>query len=508
MAVRAQRRLVTLFDLQIEHLVILAILLAVVARTSLQPEAPNDFWWHMKAGEAIIQTGHIPSVDEYSFTRAGAPYDNYAQFWLAESTFYLIHRFGGLELVVFIHSGVIASAYGLLYLACRQVASWRGAAVGLLFALALGITNWSLRPQVFALPLAAALLWRLLRDPWASRKATLFSVPLLMLLWANIHGSWTLGLGLLAIWLVARIVDAAGRGIQWRTFLAVLRRPLILFWVSLLSVFINPRGVRALVYVMSMAGDPVSQQFGIEWIPSSIGHQLGAIFIAGFLLATILLIVSPLRASLFEILCYLVFAILSFKMIRGIIWFGLFMAPVVARHLEAVATVLLARVRWTRRARPAPKRPALNLLIATVLVLCSLLTTPWLKGYLPLSPRLQSLIDNTTPIAAVESLKSAGSSGKVFNDLTFGSYLIWAATPDYKVFIDPRLELYTIELVNDYFAIGGAEPGWDDKLTKYGADVLLLHPEMQAALIRAAAASPAWERMYADESAVVFVKRG
>ena len=74
----------------------------------------------------IVETGRIPLVDQFSFTMTRTPYDSYAQFWLAELLLYLIYGLGGLKLLV---------------------AAVRPAVAGVLFALVLGLTNWSIRPQ-------------------------------------------------------------------------------------------------------------------------------------------------------------------------------------------------------------------------------------------------------------------------------------------------------------------------------------------------------------------------
>ena len=73
---------------------------------------PNDFWWHVRAGEWIVENGRVPNTDLFSFTRAGQPYAYQA--WLMELVFYVLLRAGGLPFVIFFHALVITAAYGLL----------------------------------------------------------------------------------------------------------------------------------------------------------------------------------------------------------------------------------------------------------------------------------------------------------------------------------------------------------------------------------------------------------
>ncbi len=95
----------------------------------------------------------------------------------------------------------------------------------------------------------------------------------------------------------------------------------------------------------------------------------------------------------------------------------------------------------------------------------------------------------------------------VFADLAFGSYFDWAAVPQYRVFVDPRFELYPVEIWDDYVRINAANTDWESRLEKYGIQTLMLHPQNQAALIATALQARDWEKLYQDEAAVIFTRR-
>jgi len=482
----------------------LIIPLAILVVTNLRPFPPNDFWWHLKAGETIVETNRIPSVDEFSFTMAGKPYDNYAQFWLSESLLYVLYRLGGLQLLVFAHSLAIALAYLLLFSACRVFAGPRTSVAGILFAAGLGFPNWTLRPQGFVLPLASAVLWCVVQDLAGRNRKSLLAIPLIMLLWANSHGSWVIGALLLVIYLVARLARAIVRP----RFAQEMGLPALVAFAGLATVLMNPRGPRILLYVAAMAGDPVSQTFGTEWIPAAFGNQVGGMFLVGFLLSSLLLMVSPRRPNFFELLTYLVFGLLAFKMIRAILWFGIAMAPAVAAHTAAVFTAIRSMMVRPARAATLPIRHGLNLAILATLLMVVAMSTPWLKTVLPLPQAYRGLVSNETPVAAVEFMLQHPLGANVFSEQGFGSYLIWAASPQYRVYVDTRFELYTLELFKEYFKVSNADLGWEDALVSHNVDTLLLSPEIQPELIRAAAQSSSWRRLYGDDQAVVFERRG
>lgn len=504
---QAQSRFHLSGSLRIEHLWMLIVPATICILANLRPIPPHDFWWHLKGGEIIVQTHIIPTVDSFSFTMAGKPYDNYAQFWLSESLMYLIFRVGGLQLLIFAHALAITLAYSLVLAACRLFAGVRTSVIALLFAAALGFLNWNLRPQGFVLPLAAGLLWCLVRDLQDPKRKPLVAVPLIMLMWANSHGSWVIGALLLGAYCVARLTDVIGRERSRRGIARAIAPPAVTAFLGLLAVLVNPRGVRILTYVVTMAGDPVSQELGIEWIPASFGDQLGAMFIVGFFLCSLLLMLSPRRPKVFELLTYTAFGLLAFKMIRAIMWFGLVMAPVSAAHLAYLFEKMRSEFSLPVRVASRPTRYALNVTILAFVLMSVAVSTPWFKQVLPLPPHYRTLISDGTPVAAVEFMLQNELGINVFNEQGFGSYLIWAASPPYRVYVDPRLELYTLELAAEYWMISRADDGWDDTLAIRGVDTLLLSPISQSELIGAAEQSSSWQRLYADDQAVVFGRR-
>ena len=136
------------FHLSIEHIWGLTALVGIFIFINTHPIRPHDFWWHITIGREILTTGQIPAVDIYSYTANGQAYPSYQMFWLMEIMLYKIYQLGGPALVVFIHSVLITSAYVVIFWICKLTSkSWRIAAFGVLFAAALGLNDWNVRPQ-------------------------------------------------------------------------------------------------------------------------------------------------------------------------------------------------------------------------------------------------------------------------------------------------------------------------------------------------------------------------
>jgi hypothetical protein len=242
-----------------------------------------------------------------------------------------------------------------------------------------------------------------------------------------------------------------------------------------------------------------------EWAPPSFNSLDGVLFFVGLLFSAAVLALSPRRPTFFQLVTFLAFAALGLKTSRGILWFGLVMAPTLADHLSALAAQIPKRF-IASSGRPKVSR-ALNLVITGLLLLMAIVSLPWFKRWLPLPSTKAGLISAETPVDATRYLLENHLPGPIFHTMSFGSYLVWAAQPDYKVFVDSRIELYPLSVWQDYIAISNAVNGWEDRLDRYGVRTLLLSPAEHSTLIQAAMVSPRWQQVYADPAAVIFVKK-
>src|SRR5579859_7424454 len=126
--------------------------LALIALISLsQKIPPNDYWWHIAEGRAIVESGHIPSLDAGSFTHPGAPF--FDQPWLAQLLMYALFRLGGSELLVFVQAVLLTAVFGvLLRLMARRSDGRVRTSVALLTLAVLpaSASNLTIRPQSYA----------------------------------------------------------------------------------------------------------------------------------------------------------------------------------------------------------------------------------------------------------------------------------------------------------------------------------------------------------------------
>ena len=495
------------FRFNIEHLWGLIALMGIFIFVNTHPIRPYDFWWHITIGREILTTGKIPIIDIYSYTEAGQSYPSYQMFWLMETVLYVIYRLGGPALVVFLQSLMITSAYVVIFWICKLTSkSWRIAALGVLFAAALGLNDWNVRPQGITFLLASLFLLAIYEYKQNPQWGWLLVFPLVMLIWVNSHGTFLIGLALIGIWWADEIWKAIKQRVNGEQIVEkkLIVVPGIVFGVTGLVCLINPRGFGIINYLKTLTSNNIVQNLVTEWAPPTVNTLMGAIFFCGLLGSAILLALSPKRPSFFQIATFLVFGLLGIKTSRGSVWFGLVMAPIVAEHLSVVVN----RVRKAESVT-ADKGGSriINLLFAILIIIMGVVSLPWFKNVLPLPAAKAGLISAETPIQATQVLLENNPPGRVFNAMSFGSYLIWAAYPQYQVFVDSRIELFSDIVWLDYLTISNAGGDWEERLREYGVNTLMLSPVEQPALIQAAQESDEWEILYQDDSAIIFERK-
>jgi hypothetical protein len=442
---------------------------------------PHDYWFYVRIGKDILQTGAIPTVDTFSFTYPGRPI--FYQPWLSAVIFWMAHSFGGAALTCLLRGICIAIAYGLIWALMRSAGTTTKLATLLTILLGLSSSmNWSMRPQMFTYPLFVFTLWILWH--WHNgRTKFIWILPLASLLWANLHGSFILAFVLMGTALVFGTGD---------------RKKLALWLgISLAATLINPRGIFVWGFVPDMLTSPSDQLFATEWRPPvNAGWQMN-IFFGWLLLFIPLVAVSPRRLSLLEWVWFLSFGWLALSGLRYVIWFMFILAVLSG----ALLTELLKP--FTRESIAENSKPIFNFVLGGILLLLPLMMLPgiresWWKDSPP------AYHEATTPIAGTAWLAAHPDlPGPLFAEYTFGSYLTFAL-PARLLWIDNRFNAYPPEHWEKYQAISSGGPQWADLLDKDGVNVLMLSIHSQPSLIESVEDSTEWCEQYRDKNAVIF----
>ena len=468
--------------------VVLALALTVLTVLTVRDRFNDpDLWWHLKTGEIIWNTHSIPQTDVFSFTTNQHAWT--AHEWLSEVTIYGAWRSWGYQglmlwLCVF-GSLLLIGQYALcsLYSGNAKVAL-----VGGLVVWFFGTVGLAIRPQVLGYLLLTCEL--LIVHLGRKRNARWFLLlPPLFCVWANCHGSFFVGLVVLAVFLFSSWFN-------WRAGLLVAppwektqRKMLTLaFALSLAAVFVNPVGPNLVLYPLNvMLHQPKGLAYVAEWQPLTLNEvRAGGLFavVAFIFLWTM---VRKVELRLEELLLLgLGFgaAVLHHRMLFV---FGLLAAPVLCRLLADT---------WDNY-EPAGDRRAPNAFMISLSVLTIFLA-------FPTADQLTAQMKKQNPVKAVEFIRRTGLSGRMLNDYVFGGYLIWAM-PEQKVFVDGRADVYEwTGVMGDLAEWATLQADPTVLLDKYRVDFCLMSRE--APMSRVLPLLPGWKMIYSDEISAIFAR--
>lgn len=496
--------------LRLDHLWAIFAVSVVAVLISLNPTAPNDYWWHLKAGQLIAESG-LPTTNIFAWSLpADHPY--VYQSWLGEWLFYRLYQLGGLPLTIFARNLLGTVAFALVAVeAHRRSGSWRLAALAVLLAGAMTMNNFTTRTQNWSwvpFVLVFSLLGRYVDGVLSAR--WLAALPLIMVFWVNAHGGFVMG------------ILVAGAFAAGETLRRLLRQPYALTWQRLrpiylalaamaLAVFINPLGLGVIGYLRTLLTDQASQRLINEWQTPTPRTLAGACFYLGVLAVIAAFALQRRRPTLTDVLLVCGLAWQAFVGARYVVWFGMAAMPIMVQSLVPGRSPLAGPARVSRKERGGGALA--NLLVALLLLLLVLAVQPWVKPLLPLPepyralfapvPGAPLMFSSDTPVGAVDSLLAEPCVGRIFNAMAYGSYMAWALYPAAQHFIDPRVELFPYQQWLDYAAL---DAGHDVAalLAQYNFTCVVLDREYQPQLAAAMTDQPGWTRTYADRQSEIW----
>ena len=459
------------------------VLLVILTIAFLLPVEPNDYWWYVRIGGDTLKSGAIPKIDTLSYTQAGQPVIYHS--WLSAILLTLINRWGGISLTVLVRGLVLSMSYGTLFVITRQAGSGlKTTSLIILLAALTTSNNWSVRPQLFTYALFALSVMILLRWSKRPRTRSIWLLPIISLVWVNLHGSFVM------LFLLAGACVIFSKGDR--------RMLAISLGLSLLFSLINPRGLGAWQYVIQSLSAPSSQIFSMEWSPPvNIGWQMHLFF--GWLLLTIPLVaISPHKLTGLEWAWLLGFGLLALSGQRYVIWF-IFVLSILC------ASLLTSLLEWfNSRRQTKPAQTGIKIVNVSLGIFFTLMPLTLLPGvrvaWWPDSP--PALVD--TPEQAVHWLENNPTiPGPLWSDVGYSSYMEYAL-PERPVWNDTRFEVYPAYQWERYQAISSGAWNWQTILDEEGINLLVISKINQADLISALQTSTAWVQLYADDEAVIY----
>lgn len=466
-----------------------AVLVGATATISRTFFVDPDVWWHIKQGAFILETHNVPRADIYSQTLGGRPWIAYE--WLGDILLAITERLGGISgleaLLILLGSAILIALYALSTI---RSGNSKAAFAATAATFVLATVSFNLRPQMLGYLFLILTLIALERFRQGYRHG-LWALPVLMLVWVNAHGSWVVGLGVIAVYLASGLMEFHFGDIEARRWSTYERLQLmIVFALCAGATLLTPYGTVLAKYPFEVAASrPLGVANVVEWRPMPFNLLAGKIFLVMLLGIIVLQITYHFLWRIEELLLFLFAAAVASLHIR----FLLIFVPLFIMRLAVVLS------RWIPQYDPAKERRYLNVIFMAIILALIL-------RYFPSREELLRDVSESYPVAAVEYLNHHPVPGPMYNAYGFGGFLVWSRGPVHKVFIDGRSELYEREgVLADFLEIMNIRPDALALLQKYGIQSCLLeHDEPLATFL---AALPDWQKVYEDHTSILFVHR-
>jgi len=510
--------------------------LGVLAFTNLSVRLLGDagIGWHIRTGQLILATHSIPHVDPFSSSMAGHPW--FAWEWLYDVVVGWLDQAAGLNAVVVFTAIVIAATFSWIFLLLiRRKTNLIVALLLLLFAASASMIHFFARPHVVTW--LFAVLWLCILDrleqsqgtsnsgAWRNRRL-LFLLPLSMLIWVNVHGGFLVGFALLAIyWLSAIWQSFRARGNHFEAVLEKLRagkraRDLAgIAFLSAVATLVNPYGWKLHIHIYRYLSNRFLMDH-IDEFQSPNFHGVAQKCFALLLILTLLALAADKiddSKNHAELLLILFAAYSGLYAARNIpvsslllIWV---IGPKLSRALNFVSESFTRTVAGTSKVSAESflqrMRAIDSGLRGHVWVIAAIAISAWIAfhgGKAGTSTLMNAHFDSTRfPVASVDYVERHNIRGPIFAPDFWGGYLIYRLYPQTKVVIDDRHDLYGEPFLKSYLKTIHVEPGWQDFIDQYPANILLI--PKSSALANILLETPRWQPIYSDEVAVVFTSK-
>ena len=441
---------------------------------------------HVAVGRWIIANRAVPSADVFSHSVLGTAWVPHE--WLAEVLMAALYsRFGWGALTL-----ATAVSFALtLWIITRSLLRY----VGPMAAFSAAIAAWALcvphlfaRPHVFAWPLLALWIAGLAKarqsDSTPSLVCSVMLVP-----WANMHGSYMFGLAIAVLFAAEAAFQAKDQhdmrstATQWGLFL----------FASVFAASLTPNGITNFLLPFKLTNMPFALSWIREWQSPNF-QQLHPIEM-WLLLLLFAALVSGVRLPAPRVAILLVLVHMALQNKRHGEILGIVSPFVIAPAIGTTLRELESRI--GRLIFPAASAIPISSHVLQKLIILGSFAAATAIVVLQL-PKARPA-ERWLPIGALEEVAKRGITGPVFNDYGLGGYLIFVGIAP---FIDSRADMYGDAFLKRYASLNELP----QILEQYQITWTLVRPDSSHSVLLDHL--PQWRRIYTDQIAVVHVRDG
>ena len=467
----------------------------------------GDTGWHIRTGDWILQHRMVPTVDFFSFTKAGQPW--FAWEWGWDVLFSAVHHFAGLAGVVFVNVLLLGFISALLFRLIRRCSGNDLLAFLLTILSTCGcMIHWLARPHLFSW-LFVLIFAHIILSAENGNKRLLWYLPLVTLLWANIHGAFFVGILMLLASAIGEAARALGNTENWLSAAWSGSKAYLTCVLACASAsLVNPYTWRLHVHIYRYLLDSKLLD-NIQEYQSINFHHGPVIFFECMLLLGVGSALWCLRSGKISAAILIVlWAHLALVSARNAPIFLLIAAPWTAcmlqdtafrvRSVRAFKSIAATLSEICNELRPLERIKRLHFVSAVIVL--------FLAGLFASSkPGFAAEFDTRKfPAEAIPVIEAAKAS-RIFTYDQWGDYLIYRLYPSERVFMDGRSDFYGVEFVNRYQHMIAAGFDSEADLKRFAIDMVILKPD--APLATLLKQSRDWKLLLDDGRVLVFQPR-
>lgn len=465
----------------------------------------TDLWDHLNYGQNILDTHTVSDTEPLMHLCRGVQMINIP--WLAQVAMAAANNRFGLTALQFGYASLIAVTLGLIVWRSTKMShsALGGIIAGGIFLKVNLDQLLVIRPQLAGVMFYCVVIaWMLGRKKHS--RLSWIGLPIMYALWANVHGSFSMGLMLMGLTGIGRFGDVLVLSKSLRVALLdrQLHRTILLTQLCAAAVLLNPAGFAIYPEVFNVAGNPnIGAMY--EWDALTLRSAQGQSAVAVALLAFMAIKLSPRRMRCGEMLTFVITGLLAMWSGRMLNWWAPIAGIVVGTHLIAS---MRTTVSWLRNPQPG-KATGLWTLVNVGLVWILFAFTPFcvqlLHGRVPEASRL---VSSETPLATATYLKTAEDvpRGITFVPAEWAGYLMNQGPASVNPMVNLHVHVIPEQVWNDYIRIINGTSDWLGLMDEYGINMAVVDKDRQPALLRRIRENTDWAAQYEDHQAVVFVR--
>jgi len=473
-----------------------------------------DIWWHLKTGEYIVNHKSLPTAAEFNYALPSQEWINIG--WIFDVCAYAAYKVAGIPAVQVLKITVILSSFLLILLLLIKFyggIQWYTTLI-LLLAVIAGSVRLQPRPEAVSF-LFITLFWYILesyrrKELTGNKVYFLAAVPVIEMVWANVHPFYAIGIIIAGIYLfsavVQKVVKFSGYDTETDTRSIVVFTSI--FIASALIVMLNPYGVR--IYETFLSYFSIILGNG-KVVPETVSELMspwskmfsGDLFVIAYKTLAIAGVASFFftrrRVSIVNLLLFLMFFVLSLKYMRNTGIFALIAAVIINNNVSKDSIV-----------------PGIIGKCVCCIVIITSITVSWLFLTRRLYDDVAGFGLGVKPYFflthACEAVKTQKLPGRVYNDYNTGGYLLWSIVPEYTVFLDGRMDFTaedTAKVLNRYFGIQQSPVEFDRVSKSYGVNTAVIDYKIPGneKLVRYLWDSDGWTAVFLDYTGIIFTRR-